>query len=399
MSAHPLSPLAPTKPRPFLPLKGVSIGTAAMGLRYVGRDDLLVLTFDEPAVVAGVLTLSSTASAPVAWCRQHLAQKIAARALVVIAGNSLAFTGKAGMDTTQAIAEETARLLGCTPPEIYFAATGVIGVPLAAEKVIPFLPSAVNTASPHHGAAAAAAICTTDTYAKTSHAQGNGVTISGIAKGSGMIQPNMATMLSFLVTDAALPLADLQTLLQQTADRTFNAITVDSDTSTSDTLLVFSTGKTPTTLQTFTPLLESVCQDLALQVVCDGEGAEKLITINVHGAINDHAARTVGLSIANSPLVKTAIAGEDANWGRVVAAVGKSGVYIEQERLSVSFGGICIAAQGGQVEGYDEAPVAAHLKTRSIVIDVGLNLGEGEATVWTCDLTRRYLDINAGYRS
>lgn len=397
------SPLAPASPPALPPIKGVRLTTFESGIRYKNRPDVLVAVFEPWATAAGALTRSKTRSASVDWCRLALESGQPARGLVVNAGNSNAFTGKVGVASVNAINEALASVLGVRPTQIYQSSTGVIGVPLDHGKITGRLKEAVAAATPDNWLNAAIAIGTTDTFPKLATVRVGDYTINGIAKGSGMIAPDMATMLAYVFTDAPVAQGDLQAMTRRVADASFNAITVDSDTSTSDTLLVFATGQdAPLRGAALTALEEgllAVCRDLAIQVVKDGEGAEKLITITVTGAESAAAARTIGLAIANSPLVKTAVAGEDANWGRVVMAIGKSGEAADRDKLSVSFGGTLVAKDGEVVPGYDETPVAAHLKTRDVRIAVDVGVGTGEATVYTCDLTQRYLEINAGYRS
>jgi glutamate N-acetyltransferase/amino-acid N-acetyltransferase len=381
----------------------VRLAVFESGIRYKGRPDVLVAVLEPGASVAGALTRSKTRSASVDWCRVALESGRPARSLVVNAGNANAFTGKVGAASVEAINAGLAGVLGVQPAQIYQSSTGVIGVPLDHGKITGRLKEAVAAATPDNWLNAAIAIGTTDTFPKLATVRVGDYTINGIAKGSGMIAPDMATMLAYVFTDAPVAQADLQAMTRRVADASFNAITVDSDTSTSDTLLVFATGQDAplagSALTAFEEGLLALCRDLAIQIVKDGEGAEKLITITVTGAESAAAARTIGLAIANSPLVKTAIAGEDANWGRVVAAVGKSGEAADRDKLSVSFGGTLVASNGEVVPGYDETPVAAHLKTRDVRIAVDVGVGTGEATVYTCDLTQRYLKINAGYRS
>jgi glutamate N-acetyltransferase/amino-acid N-acetyltransferase len=409
--APPRSPLAPERFPEMPPIAGVRLATGAARLRYRGRPDLLLVELAPGSTVAGLLTRSQVPGHPVAWCRRILPRG-AARGLIVNAGNANVLVGAAGDAAVRAEAETVAALLGAAPDEVYVASTGVIGEPLPVGKITAALPGLYETLGSASWRAAAEAICTTDTFVKGACARARigeaEVTIAGIAKGSGMIQPDMATMLAFLFTDAALPAAILQPLLQAACDRSFHAITVDSDTSTSDTLLLFATGRAshaaPTRpddplLEGFRAALERVARDLAQQVVRDGEGAAKLIAIAVTGAVDDASARRIGLAIANSPLVKTAIAGEDANWGRVAMAIGKAGEPVDLPRLAISFGGHAVARDGARVPDLDEAPVAAHLKGCEIEIAVEVGSGSGAATVWTCDLTHRYIEINADYRS
>jgi glutamate N-acetyltransferase/amino-acid N-acetyltransferase len=409
--APPRSPLAPERFPDIPPLAGVRLAAGAAGLRYRGRPDLLLAELAPGTTVAGLLTRSRVPGHPVAWCRLILPRG-RARGLVVNAGNANVLVGAAGDAAVRAEANTAAALIGAAAEDIFVASTGVIGEPLPIAKITAALPDLYETLGSSSWRDAAEAICTTDTFAKGAWGRARIgdtlVTIAGIAKGSGMIQPDMATMLAFLFTDAALPPALLQPLLEASCERSFHAITVDSDTSTSDTLLLFATGQArhqaPTgpgdpVLEVFRAALEQVARDLAQQVVRDGEGASKLIAITVAGAVDDASARRIGLAIANSPLVKTAIAGEDANWGRVAMAVGKAGEPVELGRLAISFGGHPVARDGARVPDLDETPIAAHLKGREIAIAVEVGAGIGEATVWTCDLTHQYIAINADYRS
>ena len=405
------SPLAPRR-FPALPeIAGLRLATAACGVKYKGRPDLCLMVLDAGSTIAGVLTRSKTASAPVEWCRAQLPHG-RARAIVVNSGNANAFTGKSGETSVKRVIEAVAGSLGCRRQDVLAASTGVIGEPLPTERIIKTVKGLPRKLRSDAWKAAAQAIMTTDTYPKGAARQaeidGKPVTLAGIAKGSGMIAPDMGTMLSFAFTDARLPGEVLQALLRDAADKTFNCITVDGDTSTSDTLLLGATGKArhprisdprDPRLADFRLALEDLLRDLAQQVVRDGEGATKFITINVHGAASRGAARRIGLAIGNSPLVKTAIAGEDANWGRIVMAVGKSGQRADRDRLSIAIGGVRVAEQGEVVPGYDEAPVARHMKGEEIDIDVDVGVGRGRATVWTCDLTHGYISINADYRS
>jgi glutamate N-acetyltransferase/amino-acid N-acetyltransferase len=408
----PVSPLAPETQPDLPPIAGVRLAGIAAGLKKrPGARDLMLAVLDAGTTVAGVTTRSKCPSAPVDWCRRVLPGG-AARAIVCNAGNANAFTGAAGQATVEATAEEAARLVGGTPDRVLLCSTGVIGEPLAADAIARRLGAAVDALAPDGWADAAEAIGTTDTFPKrttrTARIGGVEVTLNGIAKGSGMIAPDMATMLGFLFTDAAIPAPVLQRLLTRAVDRSFNATTVDGDTSTSDTVLLAATGGAGNpvpdsagdrALAGFKRALDDLCRDLAQQIVRDGEGASKFVEITVTGATSARAARRIGLSIANSPLVKTAIAGEDANWGRIVMAVGKAGEPADRDRLTVAVGGVEIARRGDRVVGYDEGPVAAHMKGREIAIAVDLGLGRGSATVWTCDLTHGYISINADYRS
>jgi glutamate N-acetyltransferase/amino-acid N-acetyltransferase len=405
-----LSPLA--LGLPDLPeLAGVRLGAAAAGIRYQGRDDLVMAVFAPGTTVAGVFTSSKCPGAPVDWCRACLPGG-QARALVVNAGNANVFTGRAGAQAARATAAAAAGLVGCKPRQVFVASTGVIGEILPHERLTAALPALHGALSAHGWEAAARGMMTTDTFPKASTRTARigdcEVRISGIAKGSGMIAPDMATMLCFIVTDAKLPAAALQRLLRRGTARSFNCTTVDSDTSTSDTVLLFATGQARHAkvgesggkmLRDFARALDEVLLDLALQVVRDGEGAQKLIRIDVTGAVSGKSAKRVGMAIANSPLVKTAIAGQDANWGRIVMAVGKAGEPADRDRLSVGIGGVWMARHGVVVAGYDETPVVAHMHGREVAIAVDLGLGRGRATVWTCDLTHGYIDINGSYRS
>ena len=412
MAPLPRSPLAPDDADGRVaPVPGVRAAALPSGLRYRGRLDLALIEVPQGATVAGLLTRSATPGHPVAWCRRVLPAG-RARAVIVNAGNANVFNGTAGDQAVLAEVRAVATALGCSEDEVLVASTGIIGQKLDGEAIARLVPDLVAKLDAGGLADAAQAILTTDTFPKTAAATAtiDGVTVhlSGIAKGSGMIAPDMATMLAFLATDAALPAPVLQAALQAAGERSFHCITVDSDTSTSDTVLLLASGaagnppiadEADPRLDDFRAALERVCRELALLVVRDGEGAEKLVEIRVNGAADDGAARRLGLAIANSPLVKTAIAGGDANWGRVVMAVGKSGEAVDPLRLRIAFGGTVISAGGGVVEGYDEGVVTEHLAGREVSIEVDLGLGAGAATVWTCDLTHRYIDINADYRS
>jgi glutamate N-acetyltransferase/amino-acid N-acetyltransferase len=408
--AHPVSPRALPLPE-MPPVAGVRVATGMAGIRYRGREDVMVMAFPPGTTAAGVFTKNRCPGAPVDWSRAAL-KGGKARGLVVTSGNANVFTGRAGRETCERTAAEAARLLGCRPREVFLASTGVIGERLPTETLLAALPAVFGALAETGFAGAARAIMTTDTFPKgavrTARIGGQQVTIAGIAKGSGMIAPDMATMLSFIATDARIPAPALQALLKKGCDRSFNCITVDSDTSTSDTVLLFATGvaKHPRVpaeggpvLKDFARALNEVLMDLALMVARDGEGAQKLIRIDVTGATTARSARRIAMSIANSPLVKTAIAGEDANWGRIVMAVGKAGEPADRDRLSVAVGGVWMAKDGAVVDGYDETPVVAHMKGREVEITVDIGLGRGRATVWTCDLTHGYIDINGSYRS
>lgn len=403
------SPLAPAT-FPKLPeVNGVRISAISAGVKYKNRDDVMLASLSPGTTIAGVLTNSLTASAPVDWCRKNLAHA-KARAIIVNSGNANAFTGKVGHQHVKAMVHPVSKALGCPQNQVFVASTGVIGEKLPADRISRVVPKLVSSQKPDSWDAVARAIMTTDTFPKgaSASAQINGhlVTIVGIAKGSGMIAPDMATMLSFVFTDAAIPAALLQKQLKRAADKSFNCITVDGDTSTSDTLLLAATGqaKNPAVtalkdLNSFQRALQKVLTDLATQVVKDGEGASKFITIDVSGAASAKAARRIGLSIANSPLVKTAIAGEDANWGRVVMAVGKAGEKADRDKLSIAMGGIVICKDGQQNPNYRDSDVARHLKGSDIHVAVDVGIGKGKARVWTCDLTHGYISINADYRS
>jgi len=404
------SPLAPDRFPDLPPIAGVRLAVARARYKVWDRCDMTFATFDTGTTVAGVTTKSRCPSPEVEWCRAALPLG-SARALVVNAGNSNAFTGHRGRSAVEAIAARVAGAIGCQPSDVFVASTGVIGVPLPIDKAEAGI-DAVLEAPEASWEQAAETIMTTDTFAKAARSSamigGTRVEIVGIIKGSGMIAPDMATMLGFIFTDAAIAPSLLQAMLEKANERSFSSITVDGDTSTSDTVLVFATGKAGNPLlasmedpgaDAFMAALSDICVQLAQLVVRDGEGASKFITITVEGAESDASAHRVAMSIANSPLVKTAIAGEDANWGRVVMAVGKAGEPADRDRLSIRFGATQVARDGLAVEGYDEAPVAAHLKGSEVDIGVDLGLGSGRATVWTCDLTHGYISINADYRS
>jgi glutamate N-acetyltransferase/amino-acid N-acetyltransferase len=407
--AYPVSPLA--SPFPALPaIAGVTPHVVRAGYKDWGRCDLTYVTFEEGTAVAGVFTRNLCCSTEVELGRENVALG-RARALVVNAGNSNAFTGYRGREAVEQIMEQVSANLGCAPSEVFVSSTGVIGVPLPKDKAREGVEKAL-TAAPCTWEDAANTIATTDTFAKgataTAMVGATKITISAIIKGSGMIAPDMATMLGYLFTDAAVEPGFLQACLSAANERTFSCITVDSDTSTSDTVLAFATGKagnaTIASFQSegahaFAAAVHDVCRQLAHLVVRDGEGAQKFIAVSVTGAVSDESARKVGMAIANSPLVKTAIAGEDANWGRVVMAVGKAGEPADRDRLSIGFGGTWAAREGLPLADYDEAPVTAHLKGQDVTIEVDLGLGDGSATVWTCDLTHGYISINADYRS
>lgn len=405
-----ISPLAPKSYVSLPPISGVQMKTAEAGIKYSGRDDVLLMVFEDAANVAGVFTKSKCASAPVDYCKAILG-KGKARALVVNSGNANAFTGQKGADAVQKTADITAKTVGCARDEIYLASTGVIGEPLPADKFGLVMEDLANQARDDLWFDAAKAIMTTDTYPKLATAQVNlggvEVTINGIAKGSGMIMPDMATMLSFIVTDANISALVLQQLLSAHVGASFNAITVDSDTSTSDTVLLFASGKTgpaidnidDPALQDFSKALFDVMHDLALQIVRDGEGASKQVEVLVTGASDNQAARNIARVIANSPLVKTAIAGEDANWGRVVMAVGKAGEAADRDKLSIWFGDVRVALNGERDPDYCEDEASRVMQQDEICLKVDLGLGAGQATIYTCDLTKKYVAINGDYRS
>lgn len=402
-----VSPLAPSE-FPALPvIDGVRFATVAAGVKYKDRTDVMLAELAEGSTVAGVFTRSATRSAPVLDCEAKNGGPQEGRAAILVnSGNSNAFTGRNGVESVQAIAQATAAALGIDPARVFTSSTGVIGEPLPHDRIIAKLNELGGALAADKIGAAAKAIMTTDTFPKgsatTISVNGQTVRIAGIAKGSGMIAPDMATMLVYIFTDAQIGHDALQDMLRQITDRTFNCITVDSDTSTSDTLLVGATGASGVNVEgnaDFAAALEKVMLDLALQVVRDGEGATKFVEVQVSGAASQADARKVGLSIANSPLVKTAIAGEDANWGRVVMAVGKSGAKADRDRLSIRFGDIVVAENGWRAPDYSEAEASAYMKRQELVIGVDMGIGDGTATVWTCDLTHGYIDINADYRS
>ncbi len=409
MDAPPPSPLA--RPFPDLPaVAGCEARTVRAGYREWDRDDLTLVTFASGTAVAGVTTRSRCPSPEVEWCRAALPHG-RARALVVNAGNANAFTGTPGREAVEAIAAKVAWATGCAPLEVFVSSTGVIGVPLPVAVAEAGLDAAL-AAAPVGWEAVARAIGTTDTFPKGARTRavvgGRTIDLVGVAKGSGMIQPDMATMLAYVVTDLAIDPPLWRAMLDEAVAASFNRITVDGDTSTSDTVLAFATGAgggAPLTerdspgADAVQAALSDLCRRLALLVVRDGEGATRLIAITVAGAESDDSAAVVARSIANSPLVKTAVAGGDANWGRVVMAVGKAGEPAERDRLSIRFGGVEVARDGQVVPGYDEAPVARHLAGQEVAIDVDLGLGDGRATIWTCDLTHGYIAINADYRS
>ncbi|MDA9641563.1 bifunctional glutamate N-acetyltransferase/amino-acid acetyltransferase ArgJ [Alphaproteobacteria bacterium] len=409
-TAMSLSPLAPDNFPDLPPIAGIKLGTAASGMRYQGRDDLLLISLAPESSVAGVFTQSDTAAAPVGWSRK-IAETGTAAAIITNAGNANAFTGSRGDDAVHDMVNNLASHLDCDAGAIMVASTGVIGEPLETAKLVPYFEALVNqsTASWHD---AANAILTTDTFAKGAHAtcmiDGVSIDICGIAKGSGMIAPNMATMLGYIGTDAAMAADVLAECLRTANDDSFNAITVDSDTSTNDSVFLIASGMAGNrliadandpALADFRAVLAAVMRDLAIQIVRDGEGATKLVTIDIAGAKTNAIARQIGLAIANSPLVKTAIAGEDANWGRIVMAIGKLGIGIPSDAISIDIGGYVVARDGMRIADYDETPIAAHMTGQMIDLAVAVGAGDGAARVWTCDLTHGYISINADYRS
>ncbi|WP_428539897.1 bifunctional glutamate N-acetyltransferase/amino-acid acetyltransferase ArgJ [Rhodopila sp.] len=410
-----VSPLAVPLPE-LPPLAGVRLSAAAAGIRYQGRTDVVMMEVAAGSTVAGVFTSNKCPGAPVDWCRTAL-KAGRARMVVVNAGNANVFTGKAGREACVATAAAAAKLAACQPRQVFIASTGVIGELLPHQKLVAALPALHQALTDDNWEAAARGMMTTDTFPKAStrlarigDAQ---VRITGIAKGSGMIAPNMATMLCFVFTDAKLPADALQTMLRKGVDASFNRTTVDSDTSTSDTVLLIATGQAKhgripgpdgtaarnRTLADFAQRLNEVLLDLALQVTGDGEGASKRVRIDVTGAASARSAKKIAMAVANSPLVKTAIAGEDANWGRIVMAVGKSGEPADRDKLSIGVGGVWMARDGAVITDYDEAPVVAHMRGKEVEIAIDIGLGGGKATAWTCDLTHGYIEINGSYRS
>ena len=411
-----ISPLAPAS-FPDLPeIDGVRFAAAAAGVKYQGRDDVMLAEICPGSAIAGVFTRSSTRSAPVLWCQKSLAgfdvDAGTPIGILVNSGNSNAFTGRHGDKTVATTTAAAAKVLNTTPNRIFPASTGVIGEPLPADRITAVLGQLRDGLSPGRAQDAARAIMTTDTFpkgaARSVDLSGKPVQIAGFAKGSGMIAPDMATMLVYMFTDAAVDAGVLQTIVSQANGTSFNAITVDSDTSTSDSLVVAATGRagnrviksaTSAAGKAFATALHAVMLDLAHQVVRDGEGATKFVEIRVAGAVSDASAQIIGRAIANSPLVKTAIAGEDPNWGRVVMAIGKAGEPADRDAISILFGDILVAQKGWVAKSYSEELGAAYMKRDKIVISVELGVGKGSATVWTCDLTHGYITINADYRS
>ena len=398
---------------PFLPpISGVRIGAVNAGIRYRGRKDLMLAVFARPTSVAGVFTRSSTPSGPVQWDRSILIHG-KARALVVNSGNANAWTGDAGIETVKQTVRSTAAIVGCSPGQVYVSSTGVIGEALPTHKIIKALPKLYNRLAEKNWVESARAIMTTDTFPKgatrTITVSGRTITINGLAKGSGMISPNMGTMLAYIFTDAQVPAKLLQRMLVASNKKSFNSITVDGDISTSDTVLAFATGAVPIgrhlnsirspCFTEFREALDSLMTDLAQQIVRDGEGASKFITISVVGAASPAAARNIAFSVANSPLVKTAVAGSDPNWGRIVMAIGKAGERINAGKLQIAIGPFPITENGSVRPDYDEEPVAMYMRQTDVEVFIDAGVGNGRATVWTCDLTHDYITINADYRS
>ena len=410
--AKPVSPLAPAS-FPALPrIRGAEFAAVEAGVRYQNRKDVMLVRLAPGTAMAGVFTRSTTRSACVRDCQAKLAMKVpagAGAAIVVNSGNSNAFTGKVGDDAVAAVTGAVAEALGIPASRVFSSSTGVIGEPLPHDRItakVPTLAAALTEAAIE---GAAQAIMTTDTFPKgaaaTVQGEGGVINIAGIAKGSGMIAPDMATMLVYIFTDAKISAANLQKMVSRHVDATFNSITVDSDTSTSDTLLIAATGQSAaaevkgTVARAFETALQGVMRDLALQVVRDGEGATKLLEVRVTGAASDEDASRVAFAIANSPLVKTAVAGQDPNWGRIVAAIGKSGALAERDKLTIRFGDILVARNGWRNPDYKEDDGAAYMLQPELVFAIDLGLGKSRRSVWTCDLTARYIEINADYRS
>ena len=403
----PVSPLAPAG-FPDLPvIPGVRYATVQAGVRYKGRTDVMLAELAEGTSIAGVYTRSGTRSAAVLDCQSKTGGPNDGRAAILVnSGNSNAFTGRNGQASVEAICAAVAERLAIEPTRVFTASTGVIGEPLPHDRIIAKINELAESLSETGAEAAARAIMTTDTFAKGAFAEvqvgGKPVRISGFAKGSGMIAPDMATMLVYIFTDAVMAQPALQHLISSLTDKTFNCITVDSDTSTSDTLICAATGASGVDAsdnEDFATALEEVMRDLAHQVVRDGEGATKFVEVQVSGAKSDADARKAAMAIANSPLVKTAIAGEDPNWGRIVMAVGKSGAEADRDRLAIRFGDILVAEEGWVAPSYKEEDGASYMKQQDLVLSVDLGIGDGRATVWTCDLTHGYIEINADYRS
>ena len=410
--AKPVSPLAPAA-FPALPhIAGVEFAAIEAGVRYANRRDVMLVRLAPGTTMAGAFTRSTTRSASVRDCQAKLAMKVPAdtgAAIIVNSGNSNAFTGKLGDEAVTAVTAATALALGLPESRVFSSSTGVIGEPLPFARITDSIPGLVSALRPDAIDMAATAMMTTDTFPKgvaaTVQGEGGTIHIAGIAKGSGMIAPDMATMLVYIFTDAKISAAALQKMLSRQVDPTFNSITVDSDTSTSDTLLVAATGQSPASAvkgavaKAFETALRTVMMDLAHQVIRDGEGATKFVEVRVSGAASDSEAHKVALAIANSPLVKTAIAGQDPNWGRIVAAIGKSGASAERDKLTIRFGDIVVARNGWRNPDYHEADGASYMQQPELLIAVDLGLGRAARSVWTCDLTSRYIEINADYRS
>ncbi len=402
-----MSPLAPVTFPDMPVIEGVTFAATAAGVRYKGRTDVMLALLAPGSAIAGVFTRSATRSASVLDCQAKIGGKPDGPAAILVnSGNSNAFTGKNGMKAVNALTAAVAAATGVSTDRVFTASTGVIGEPLPYERITAKLAELQSNQSAAAIADAARAIMTTDTFPKGAcaaiHIGGKPVKIAGIAKGSGMIAPDMATMLVYIFTDAVIGQADLQTLVSDLNDKTFNCITVDSDTSTSDSLVMGATGASAVDVTgnaAFADALHEIMLELAHQVVRDGEGATKFVTVSVTGAVSNEDARKVALSIANSPLVKTAIAGQDANWGRVVMAVGKSGAQADRDRLSIRFGDITVAENGWRAPDYSEDATSAYMKNPELTIGVDMGIGDGQCTVWTCDLTHGYIDINADYRS
>ncbi len=412
--ASAVSPLAPKSGFPALPvIEGVRFATAQAGVKYKGRTDVMLVELAEGTAIAGAFTRSATRAAPVLDCQAKLGKPATGGAAILVnAGNANAFTGRGGQDSVNAITSEVSRIMGIDSNRVFTSSTGVIGQPLPHDRIISKLEELKSGLSSDGIAQAASAIMTTDTFPKGAgteyQADGGTIRVAGFAKGSGMIAPDMATMLVYIFTDAKVPQDVLQTMVSRTVDTTFNCITVDSDTSTSDSLIVAATGKSDAAEvgnlgsasgKKFHAALHEVMLDLAHQVVRDGEGATKFVEVKVTGAANEVDARKVALAIANSPLVKTAIAGEDPNWGRIVMAVGKSGAKADRDKLSIRFGDILVAEKGWVSPDYTEDAGACYMKQENLTLNVDLGLGKGTSVVWTCDLTNRYIEINADYRS
>ena len=414
--ANPVSPLAPKDGFPALPvIAGVEFAAVAAGVRYAGRTDVMLARLAPGTAIAGAFTRSSTRAACVLDCQEKLrvaAESDEGAAIVVNSGNANAFTGKAGQEAVDAVTGSVAATLGLSPSRVFSSSTGVIGEPLPHDRITAKLGDLTAALDEGGIELAARAIMTTDTFPKGAGAEiageGGAIRIAGIAKGSGMIAPDMATMLVYIFTDASIPVKSLQKMVSRQVDDTFNAITVDSDTSTSDALIVAATGQSdaaPITdlrskvARDFEAALRAVMMELAHQVVRDGEGATKFVEVRVTGASDAADAHRVAMSIANSPLVKTAIAGQDANWGRIVAAIGKSGARADRDLVSIRFGDLLVAEKGWRVPDYSEEAASAYMRNQDLLIHVDLGLGKAAKSVWTCDLTHRYIDINADYRS